>query len=200
MTLTAAQHLADHIGRHRTALDQLEQLGPALEAAAQACVRALRGGGKLLTCGNGGSAADAQHLAAELTGRYRRERRPLPAVALTTDSSALTCIGNDYAFEEVFARQAQALTQPGDVLIGITTSGNSPNIIRALQAARARGAVTVALTGALTGGRGGAAAGHADITLNVPSDRTAHIQEMHILLIHVLCETIDDAFAEADPA
>ncbi|MFD1733210.1 D-sedoheptulose 7-phosphate isomerase [Deinococcus malanensis] len=153
---------------------------------------ALQGGGKLLTCGNGGSAADAQHFAAELTGRYRRERRALPAIALTTDSSALTCIGNDYAFEEVFARQAQALVQPGDVLVGITTSGNSGNVVRALEVARERGAFTIALTGE----NGGRAAQTAHLTLQAPSERTAQIQEMHILLIHVLCETIDDAFVE----
>jgi D-sedoheptulose 7-phosphate isomerase len=190
--MSAGNNLTEYIQRHRTALDRLMALSPETEAAAQACIMALRGGGKLLTCGNGGSAADAQHFAAELTGRYRRERRPLPALALTTDSSALTCIGNDYAFEEVFARQAQALVQPGDVLVGITTSGNSKNIIRALQVARERGAVTIALTGEA----GGQAAELADIALKAPSDRTAHIQEMHILLIHVLCETIDDAFVQ----
>ncbi len=190
--MTAAEHLQGYIDRHREALDRLHGLAPEVTAAARACVGALTGGHKLLTCGNGGSAADAQHFAAELTGRYRRERRPLPALALTTDSSALTCIGNDYAFEDVFARQARALVQPGDVLVGITTSGNSANIVRALEAARERGAVTIALTGEA----GGQAAQQADITLRAPSQRTAHIQEMHILLIHVLCESIDDAFVE----
>lgn len=191
MTL-ATDHLTSYIDQHRQALDRLAVLGPEVHAAAQACVRALQSGGKLLTCGNGGSAADAQHFAAELTGRYRRERRPLPAIALTTDSSALTCIGNDYAFEDVFARQAQALVQSGDVLVGITTSGNSGNVVRALEVARQRGATTIALTGEA----GGRAAEQADIALRAPSDRTAHIQELHILLIHVLCETIDDAFVE----
>ncbi|MFC4427271.1 D-sedoheptulose-7-phosphate isomerase [Deinococcus navajonensis] len=192
MTPGAETHLRRYIDRHRQALDLLGQLAPDVEAAARACVEALRGGGKLITCGNGGSAADAQHFAAELTGRYRRERRPLAALALTTDSSALTCIGNDYAFEEVFARQAEALAQPGDVLVGITTSGSSANVVRALDVARARGAFTIALTGE----SGGQAARSAHVTLRAPSDRTAHIQEMHILLIHVLCETIDDAFVE----
>ncbi len=190
--MSAANNLTGYIDRHRRALERLAALAPDVEAAAQACVEALRSGGKLLTCGNGGSAADAQHFAAELTGRYRRERRPLPALALTTDSSALTCIGNDYAFEEVFARQAQALVQAGDVLVGLTTSGGSRNVLRALQVARERGAITIAMTGEA----GGPAAELAQIALKAPSDRTAHIQEMHILLIHVLCETIDDAFVE----
>ncbi|GBF06145.1 phosphoheptose isomerase [Deinococcus aerius] len=194
--MTAARHLQTYIDRHREALDRLGDLAPGVTAAAQACVSALTNGHKLVTCGNGGSAADAQHFAAELTGRYRRERRPLPALALTTDSSALTCIGNDYAFDEVFARQVRALVGPGDVLVGITTSGNSANVVKALAAARDRGAVTVALTGEA----GGEAARHADITLKAPSSRTAHIQEMHILLIHVLCESIDDAFVEDDVA
>lgn len=192
--MTAAGHLESYIERHREALDRLGGLAPEVTAAAQTCVRALSGGHKLLTCGNGGSAADAQHFAAELTGRYRRERRPLPAVALTTDSSALTCIGNDYAFEEVFARQVTALAQPGDVLVGITTSGNSANVVRALAAARERGAFTLALTGEA----GGDVAPYADILLRAPSAHTAHIQEMHILLIHVLCESIDDAFVEVE--
>lgn len=194
--MTGAANLRTYIDRHREALDRLEDLAPEVTVAAEACIRALRDGNKLLTCGNGGSAADAQHFAAELTGRYRRERRPLPALALTTDSSALTCIGNDYAFEEVFARQVTALARPGDVLVGITTSGNSANVVRALAAAREQGTFTLALTGEA----GGEAARYADITLKAPSDRTAHIQEMHILLIHVLCESIDDAFVEDSPA
>lgn len=191
MTL-AIDHLHRYIDQHRQALDRLAELAPEVRRAAQACVDALERGNKLLICGNGGSAADAQHFAAELTGRYRRERRPLPAIALTTDSSALTCIGNDYAFEEVFARQVQALAQPGDVLVGISTSGKSANIIRALDVAHGRGAFTIALTGE----SGGPAALSADVSLRAPSGRTAQIQEMHILLIHVLCETIDDAFVE----
>ena len=191
MTL-ATDHLHSYIDRHRQALDRLAGLAPEVRITAQACVDALERGNKLLICGNGGSAADAQHFAAELTGRYRRERRPLPAIALTTDSSAITCIGNDYAFEEVFARQVQALAQPGDVLVGITTSGRSANVVRALEAARGRGAFTVALTGE----GGGPAAQSADVSLRAPSEHTAQIQEIHILLIHVLCETIDDAFVE----
>ncbi|AWN24391.1 D-sedoheptulose 7-phosphate isomerase [Deinococcus irradiatisoli] len=185
--------MASYLRRHREVLDQLHQLELPLNEAASRCVQSLKAGHKLLICGNGGSAADAQHFAAELTGRYRREREPLAALALTTDSSALTCIGNDYAFEEVFARQVRALSQPGDVLVGISTSGNSPNVLRAVQAAAERGAATIALTGR----GGGELARQADVALTVPSDVTAQIQEMHILLIHVLCETIDDAFLGA---
>ncbi|GHF53451.1 D-sedoheptulose 7-phosphate isomerase [Deinococcus metalli] len=175
--------------RHRDTLDLLPALEPELARAAERCVSALCGGGKLLICGNGGSAADAQHFAAELTGRFRRERAPLAALALTTDSSALTCIGNDYDFADVFARQVRALARPGDVLVGISTSGSSPNVRRALSAAREIGAHTVLLSG----DRLPETPAEVDVLLAVPADRTAQIQEMHILLIHVLCETIDDA-------
>jgi D-sedoheptulose 7-phosphate isomerase len=161
---------------------------PAIAHVSRVICAALAGGGHLLLFGNGGSAADAQHFAAELVGRYRGERRPLPAVALTTDSSALTGIGNDYGFSAVFARQVTALSRAGDVVVGITTSGNSENVVRGLAAARQQGAVTVALTGA-GGGRAAAAAEHA---LVVPSAVTARIQEMHTLIIHLLCEQIDD--------
>lgn len=161
---------------------------PQVDAVADALVATLARGGRIYVCGNGGSAADAQHFAAELTGRYRRERRPLPAVALTTDSSALTCIGNDYAFADVFLRQVEALVREGDAVVGITTSGNSENVLRALEAAKRLGAHTVALTGH----GGGKVTGVADQTLVVPSDTTARIQEMHILFIHMICERIDD--------
>ncbi|PYE54612.1 D-sedoheptulose-7-phosphate isomerase [Deinococcus yavapaiensis] len=190
--MSAASNLLTYVERHRAALDRLADLSPNVERAATLLLEALRGGGKLLTCGNGGSAADAQHFAAELTGRYRRERRPLPAIALTTDSSALTCIGNDYAFADVFSRQVEALAGERDVVVGITTSGNSENVVRALAAAKARGARAVALCGE----RGGRVEEFADVTLKAPSALTAHTQEMHILLIHVLCETIDDAFVD----
>lgn len=167
---------------------QLESLLPQVEAAAQALTAALAGGGRLYAFGNGGSAADAQHFTAELVGRYRRERRPLPAFALTTDPSAVTCIGNDYSFADLFARQVTGMVQRGDMAVGISTSGNSENVVRGLAAARERGAVTVALTGA----GGGAVADVADHVLRVPSAVTARIQEMHILIIHMLCERIDD--------
>ncbi|WP_034336343.1 D-sedoheptulose-7-phosphate isomerase [Deinococcus misasensis] len=176
---------------HLEAFQKLPELAPQLKQIGDTCIQALLDGKKLLICGNGGSAADAQHFAAELTGRYRRERRPLAAVALTTDTSALTCIGNDYAYQEVFARQVEGLGQAGDVLIGISTSGSSQNVLRAIETAKARGLQTVMLTGAREG-----VPEVADLTLKVPSTTTAHIQEMHIFCIHVICENIDEAILE----
>lgn len=173
-----------------------ENLLPQVEAAAGSICKALAEGGSLLLFGNGGSAADAQHFAAELVGRYRRERRPLRAVALTTDSSALTCIGNDYDFTRLFARQVEGLARPGDVVVGISTSGNSENVVRGLAAARERGAVSLLLAG----GDGGRAASVADLIILVPSTVTARIQEMHVLIIHLLCERIDEAFQESTTA
>ena len=159
-----------------------------LERAIDLIAGALRDGKKLLLFGNGGSAADAQHIAAEFVGRFLRERRPLPAIALTTDTSALTAIGNDYGFEDVFARQVCGLGAPGDVAIAISTSGSSPNVLRAVEAARGAGLKVVALTG----GSGGKLAAAADVTLRVSaSTLSARIQETHILIGHVLCELVD---------
>ena len=143
----------------------------------------LEKGGKLLLFGNGGSAADAQHIAAEFVNRFQMERLPLAAMALTTDTSILTSIGNDYGFEEIFQKQILALGRPRDMAIGITTSGNSPNVIRAMETAKARGLTTVAFSGA-----GGRIAALADICFSVPSTVTARVQETHILLAHVLCD------------
>jgi D-sedoheptulose 7-phosphate isomerase len=148
---------------------------------------ALEGGRKLLLCGNGGSAADAQHIAAEWVGRFSRERRPLPAIALTTDTSILTCIGNDYGFEQVFARQIKALGRPGDVAIGISTSGNSPNVLHATIVARELGLVTVGFTGKDGGELGRIVQHH----INVPHPSTARVQEIHIMVGHILCELAD---------
>jgi D-sedoheptulose 7-phosphate isomerase len=147
---------------------------------------ALKQGGSVLVFGNGGSAADAQHFAAELVGRFERERRGWPAIALTTDTSALTAIGNDYGFERVFARQIEALGRAGDVAIGITTSGQSPNVLRALEAANDRGLVTVALTG-----RGGEAAKIARLHVGVDEQRTARVQEVHMTVLHAICELVE---------
>jgi D-sedoheptulose 7-phosphate isomerase len=147
----------------------------------------LRSGHKLLFFGNGGSAADAQHLATEFVVRYRKNRPALAAIALTTDTSALTAIGNDFGFDELFARQVEALCGPGDVAIGITTSGNSENVIRGLRAAKAAGAVTVAFTGE----GGGRLAGQVDRSIFIPSKVTARIQEMHLMLGHVLCALLE---------
>jgi D-sedoheptulose 7-phosphate isomerase len=161
--------------------------------AAMQIVKSLRAGGKVLFFGNGGSAADAQHLAAEFTGRYLKERRALPALALHGNSSAVTAIGNDYGFEFVFARQMEALGQKGDVAVGISTSGNSPNVLRALEVARSKGIYTVALTGA----SGGAMKKVADCTLCIPSEETPRIQECHILAGHIICEIAEEMLFEA---
>lgn len=156
-------------------------------------LESLRAGGKLLFFGNGGSAADAQHLATELTVRYVDDRAPIPAIALTTDSSALTAIGNDLGFERLFARQVEALGRPGDVAIGISTSGKSPNVIRGLQAAAAGGLTAAALSGR----DGGELPGLADPLLIVPSARTARIQEMHITLGQMLCGALEQGLGLA---
>jgi D-sedoheptulose 7-phosphate isomerase len=165
-------------------------LGPTLRAAA-VMRDALGDGRKILVFGNGGSASDAQHFAAELVGRFQRERRALPSLALTTDTSVLTALANDYAFERVFARQVEAFGQPGDVALGITTSGDSPNVVAALQTARAQGLKTIALTGRT----GGSAASAAEIHVNVPDQSTARVQEVHRTLLHVMCELIENGVA-----
>lgn len=162
---------------------------PALTVAADALVAAYREGHKALFFGNGGSAADAQHLAAEFVGRYLRQRNPLPALALNANSSAVTAIGNDYGYDEVFARQLQALAAPGDVAVAISTSGNSPSVIQAVMCARRLGLFTIALTG-LSGGR---LRGLVDVLVAVPSEETPRIQECHILAGHSLCDAVEQA-------
>jgi D-sedoheptulose 7-phosphate isomerase len=159
-------------------------------------VEVLVAGGKVLWCGNGGSAADAQHLAAEFVGRFQRERRGLASIALTTDSSVLTSIANDYGFNAIFRRQVEALGRPGDALVGISTSGNSANVCAALEEARALGLYTVALTG----GSGGRMAEFADALLCVPSKVTARVQEAHIFCGHVLCDLVETAMQEHELA
>jgi len=166
-----------------------QKLIPSIEQAESLVLETLARGSKILICGNGGSAADAQHIAAELTGRFRIERRGLPCIALTTDTSALTAIGNDYGFEQVFARQVEALANSSDLLVGISTSGNSPNVINALKCARLIGCKTIGLSG----NSGGQMNDCCDVNLVVPSDNTARIQEMHILIGHIICSLIDDA-------
>ena len=161
-----------------------------LADASKIIIDALKNGNKILLCGNGGSAADAQHIAAELTGRYKTERKGLPGIALTTDTSALTAIGNDYGYDRVFDRQVEALASSGDVIIGISTSGNSKNVINALNLGRELGCKTVGLSGRDGGGMNEAC----DINLVVPSDNTPRIQEMHILFGHTICQIIDNNF------
>ena len=163
--------------------------GP-IEAAVRAMVASLKAGGKIMACGNGGSAADSQHFSAELLNRFEKERPPLAAIALTTDTSTLTSIANDYRYEDVFAKQVQALGKKGDVLLAISTSGNSPNVIEAIHKAHAQGITVVALTGK-QGGKMAALLAPSDIHLCVPAERTARIQEVHLLTIHCLCDGID---------
>lgn len=171
----------------------LVQAQAAIFATGERLIAALRAGGKILFCGNGGSAADAQHMAAELVVKLKKPRQPLPALALTTDSSILTATANDFAFDEIFARQVQALGRPGDVLIGYSTSGNSENVARALTAAKALELETVALLG----GDGGRIAPIADHTIIVPSHDTQRIQECHLLIGHIWMEMIDFVFSQS---
>ena len=169
--------------------ERLKALSGAVVAAADLCTAALKAGGKVMFCGNGGSAADAQHLAAELSGRFERNRAGLAGLALTTDTSALTAIANDYGYDRVFARQVEALGRPGDVLYAISTSGNSPNVLAAVEAARARGIRVIAVTGA-SGGQMRAAC---DVLLNVPAVAAARVQEMHIAVGHMICGIVEEA-------
>jgi len=185
MKQTIINEFESHLKTIQTVMGNMEE---DLEKASAMAVEVLRRGNKVLLCGNGGSAADAQHIAAELTGRYKTERRGLPAIALTTDTSALTAIGNDYGYERIFDRQVEALANEGDLLIGISTSGDSLNVISALLLAKEMGAKTLGFSG-----KGGGKMNYAcDINLVVPSDNTPRIQEMHILFGHTICQIIDD--------
>jgi D-sedoheptulose 7-phosphate isomerase len=188
------EHFSDSA---RLKLDAADTLAPHIARAAGVMTECLLADGKILACGNGGSAADSQHFAAELVGRFERERPELPAIALTTDTSILTAVANDYSYEQVFAKQVRALGAKGDVLLAISTSGNSGNVIAAINAAREREMHVVALTGK-GGGRIGRLLGAGDAHLCVPHDRTARIQEVHLLLIHCLCDAIDNALLGDD--
>lgn len=171
----------------RAVLSSAQALAPQVEAAGAAILASLKSGGTLLTCGNGGSAADALHLSEELVGRYSRERRALPAICLAADPTALTCIGNDYSYERVFARGVEALGRRGDVLVGFTTSGNSANVLAAFDAAKKKGVTTILVSGRA----GGKARGLCDHEIIVPSATTARIQEVHTLVLHQWLECID---------
>ena len=182
------QHFHDGIATKQKALTTLV---PSIAKASHVMVDSLRNGGKILACGNGGSAGDSQHFAAELVGRFERERAELAAIALTTDSSILTAVGNDYSFDEIFAKQVRGLGKSGDVLFAISTSGNSRNVVKAINAAHAKGMHIVAMTGR----NGGAIAGlmqSGDVILNVESQVTTRIQEVHLLMLHCLCDAIDN--------
>lgn len=165
----------------------LQAFAPQIDAAAELCVAALQAGGKVIFCGNGGSAADSQHLAAELMGRFLMDRTPLPALALTVDTSALTAIGNDYGYDEVFARQLRGIGRAGDVIVGLSTSGSSRNVVRAFEVAGELGITRIALTGE----KEGAMSTLAEASLRVPSRQTNHIQEMHIAIGHIICGIVE---------
>ncbi|MEU8298822.1 SIS domain-containing protein [Micromonospora sp. NPDC048909] len=182
--------LVQHLDEHLTVIESVRKLLPDLESLGEEVNARLDRGGILYSFGNGGSAADAQHLVGELIGRYCRERRPLPAVAVSTDPTVTTCIGNDYSFDDVFARQVAALARPGDVVVAFTSSGRSPNVVAGLRAGQNAGALTVLFTGQPDTG-GGPAARYADRVLAVASERTARVQEAHVLLLHLLSEHID---------
>ncbi len=167
-----------------------EILAKPIADAVNAVVGCITAGGKVLACGNGGSASDAQHFAAEFVGRFERERPGLAAIALTTDTSILTAVGNDYDFNSIFSKQVQALGSPGDVLLAITTSGNSANVLAAVDAAKAKDMTVIALTGR-GGGKMRERLGETDVHICVPHERTARIQEVHILVLHCLCDAVD---------
>ncbi len=186
-SLNLAGVFSDALSEHITIIRRLEAQQDAFERAATLITDALVRGNKVLWCGNGGSAADSQHLAAELVGRFRRRRSGLASIALTTDTSILTAVANDFGYDEVFSRQVDALCQPGDVVVGISTSGNSKNVCAALQKARQLKGLTVVMTGR----NGGRMASLADVCIRVPSTDPARIQEAHILYGHMLCEWIE---------
>mgnify|MGYP005810120837 CR=1 FL=1 len=191
----AARLLDEAFAESRAALERTREAnGARIPAAAAAIAEAIGAGRKVLVCGNGGSAADAQHFAAELVGRFARERRGWPAVALTTDASVLTSVANDYGFDRVFARQVEAHGRAGDVLVALSTSGASPNVIRAVEAARAQGLATIGLTGR----DGGELGRTVDVHLNVPSPSTPRIQEAHAVLLHVLAELVERRLVDID--
>ena len=183
----SAQHFLDNIEVQQVAA---KELPVTVAIAVMAMVECLNSGGKIMACGNGGSAADAQHFAAELMGRFERERRELAAVALTTDTSILTAVGNDYSYDQVFSKQVRGLGKSGDILLAITTSGNSKNVIKAVEAAQALGIKVIALSGN-GGGQLNNVLGANDLLLAAPSSRTARIQETHLVLLHALCDGID---------
>jgi D-sedoheptulose 7-phosphate isomerase len=182
--------LAEHLADHLDVIASVRELVPDVESVAEEVCARLDRGGILYSFGNGGSAADAQHLAGELIGRYRRERPALPAVALSTDPTVTTCIGNDYSFGELFARQVAALARPRDVVVAFTSTGRSANVVNGLRAARESGALTVLFTG-MADPDGGPAAKFADRVLAVASPHTARVQEAHVLLLHLLSEHVD---------
>jgi D-sedoheptulose 7-phosphate isomerase len=184
-------HTADYFRAHQEVVTaSIDALAPVAEAAGRAMISALAAGNKVICFGNGGSSSQASHMAGELTGRFSRSRMPLPALSLSADAGTVTCISNDFGYEAVFERQIEAFAQRGDIALALTTSGKSPNVVRGLKAAKLRNAVTIALTG-----EAGLVGAEADHILAVPSSVTAHIQEIHLMLLHLWCVEIDKAFA-----
>lgn len=195
MTEVSVDGLLDgQLERHAEVTRAMRGQLPQVQAVAEELIRRLESGGVLYTYGNGGSAADAQHLAGELIGRYLRERRPLPAVALIGDAAVVSCIANDYSYDDVFARQVTALARPQDMVVGFSTSGTSPTVVKGLAAARANGACSVAFTST----RGTDLAAAADLAVVVPAEETARIQEMHVLALHLISELVDRWAAATD--
>ena len=180
--------IASQLAAHREIISRVErELSPQIAEMVTLLVETFNRGGKLLVMGNGGSAADAQHFVAEIVGRFKMERRGLPAIALSTDTSILTAIGNDYGFDKVFHRQVEALASPGDLVVGISTSGNSPNVLQALELARGKGCRTVGLLGK----DGGTVKDVCDLALIVPTNDTPRVQEVHITIIHIVCDLLE---------
>lgn len=182
--------IVKQIEEHQMILEKITVLIPIIEAIGMACKTAIETGHKILLCGNGGSAADSQHIAAEFVGRFVKERCSLPAIALTTDTSILTAVGNDYGYDQIFLRQVEGLGQAGDVLIGISTSGNSANVVKAVELAKTMGIQTFAFTG----DGGGKLKELCDLTLAVPTKTTTRVQEMHILAGHIICELVEENY------
>lgn len=193
MSTDFASLFSQHLGEHQDTIAKLSTMSDVIAPLSEAWLTALRAGKKIIFFGNGGSAADAQHLAAELVVRYRINRRALPSIALTTDTSILTAHSNDFGFETVFSRQVEALAQPGDVVVGISTSGTSKNVLAGLQAANASGCVTIAFTGE----KGADCAAEAKLSFKAPSSITARVQECHLLIGHLLCDVVEQSFASA---
>jgi D-sedoheptulose 7-phosphate isomerase len=175
------------LSEHLAALDLLPALEPSVQKAAEICLKSIRNGGKIMICGNGGSAADSQHFSTEIAGRFLKERKGYAAIALTTDTSLLTAVGNDYSFDRIFSRQVEALGKPGDVLFGISTSGNSGNVLSAVKLAKETGISTISLLGRT----GGSIKEISDVPIVVPHDVTARVQECHIIIIHAICAILD---------
>jgi D-sedoheptulose 7-phosphate isomerase len=180
--------IKEHISEHRATVDLIADLDEPIEKVANILIRCLEKGGTIFWCGNGGSASDSQHLAGELVGRFVKERKPLKSIALTADSAVMTCIVNDYGYEHIFSRQVEALGSDGDVLVGITTSGNSQNVLNAFEVAKQKDMTTIALLGK----GGGSSIDLVEHPIVVPSNSTARIQEMHILIGHILCDLIEE--------